>query len=129
MAGLLDRQEGEREPMVSPRENVQNRQNVTDNWNLGPEVATIDPNANGAYWRRMGTIWGISQQEARRQLCANCEYYDNTVERQAEMEKIPLDKFDEDGGGRGFCVKFDFVCHNLRTCQAWEPKPFETEGD
>jgi hypothetical protein len=39
---------------------------------------------------------------------------------QAKMESITLDKFDMDGGGRGYCEKFDFVCHNLRVCQAWE---------
>jgi hypothetical protein len=38
-----------------------------------------------------------------------------------------------DGGGRGYCHKFDFICHNLRTCQAWEKKqyykPFECDED
>jgi hypothetical protein len=42
----------------------------------------------------------------------------------SQMEAIPLDKYDMDGGGRGYCHKFDFICHNLRTCQAWEGKDF-----
>ena len=39
---------------------------------------------------------------------------------------------DKDGGGRGYCHKFDFICHNLRTCMAWEGKSeseSETEED
>lgn len=27
----------------------------------------------------------------------------------------------------GYCVEFDFICHNLRTCQGWEKKYFENE--
>jgi hypothetical protein len=45
------------------------------------------------------------------------------------MESVPLDQYDRDGGGRGYCVKFDFICHNLRVCQAWEEKSFETPDD
>jgi len=61
-----------------------------------------------------------NEKEARRRLCANCEYFQNDPMFQAKMEAIPLDKFDMDGGGRGYCEKFDFICHNLRACQAWE---------
>jgi hypothetical protein len=43
------------------------------------------------------------------------------------MEDVPLDAFDMDGGGRGYCHKFDFICHNLRVCQAWERKAYEPE--
>ena len=120
---------GEEEGVVSASQNVENRDNVVENWSLGPEKTSINPKANGAYWRRMAALWEISEDEARRRFCANCEYFDNTVERQEEMETIPLDKLDADGGGRGYCVKFDFICHNLRTCQAWEPKPFDSEED
>lgn len=120
---------GEEEGVVSASQNVENRDNVVENWSLGPEKTSIDPKANGAYWRNMAALWEISEEEARRRFCANCEYFDNTVERQEEMEAIPLDKLDVDGGGRGYCVKFDFICHNLRTCQAWEPKPFDSEED
>lgn len=102
--------------------NRANRQHVIDNWCLGPEKATPDPEANTEYWAMMADIWKVSPAEARRQLCANCEYYQNTPEDLAMMEAVPLDVFDMDGGGRGFCEKFDFICHSLRVCQAWEPK-------
>lgn len=75
----------------------------------------------------MALAWKIPVEEARRRLCANCEYYNNTPEAQAEMESIPFNKYDLDGGGRGYCTEFDFICHNLRTCQGWEKKEFENE--
>lgn len=118
------------EDISTARKNVRNRQNVIDNWELGPEKASVDPKANGAYWQKMADIWEIDEAQARRQLCANCEYFNNTPDMQEKMESIPLDQFDRDGGGRGYCTKFDFICHNLRTCQAWEEKPFaEVEGE
>ena len=38
-------------------------------------------------------------------------------------------KFDKDGGGRGYCHKFEFICHNLRVCKAWEKAPVMMEND
>lgn len=126
--GMMDDGE-ETEAFPSARQNVANRDNVMQNWSLGPEKASVDPKANAPYWRSMADAWDVTEAEARRQLCANCEYFDNTPARQEQMEAIPLDKFDMDGGGRGYCTKFDFICHNLRACQAWEEKPFESEDD
>lgn len=117
----------ESEGIVSAEQNVINRDGVIRNWNLGPEKASVDPAANADYWRNMASIWQVNEAEARRRLCANCEYFDNSPAAQRMMEDIPLDVFDADGGGRGYCTKFDFICHNLRTCQAWEEKPFEDE--
>lgn len=113
--------------IVSASENKKNMQRVVDNWMLGPDKASPKPGANASYWTDMADIWGISQGEARRQLCANCEYFENTPEMMRAMEKIPFDALDADGGGRGYCHKFDFICHNLRTCQAWERKDYEAE--
>lgn len=106
-------------------QNIANRDNVIESWNLGPEVASVDPEANMEYWQMIAGVWMVSEDVARRRLCANCEYFNNSEDMQAQMEQISLDKFDEDGGGRGYCEKFDFICHNLRTCQAWEDKMTE----
>lgn len=122
---MLER-DGE-EPISNARQNKANRDNVIRNWSLGPENATVEPNANGPYWRKMAGLWDVSEPEARRQMCANCEYYNNTPAMMEEMEAIPLDKYDMDGGGRGYCERFDFICHSLRTCQAWEEKAYEEE--
>lgn len=123
-----DMEEGDEE-ISSVEQNNANRDNVVENWHLGPEKASVQPGANSDYWQQMGELWGVDEAQARRQLCANCEYYDNTPAMQEQMEAIPLDKFDQDGGGRGYCVKFDFICHNLRTCQAWEEKQFQAPDE
>jgi hypothetical protein len=113
--------------IVSTAENKVNLRRVLDNWHLGPAKASPKPGANLEFWGSLADIWGISEPEARRQLCANCEYFENTPEMMRAMEKIPFDTLDADGGGRGYCHKFDFICHNLRTCQAWERKDYEAE--
>lgn len=129
--GILedDGEDSGMEGMVSTKENIVNRTNVADNWNLGPEKTSVQPDGNHDYWSMMADIWETDEEEARNRLCANCEYFDNSPARQEQMKAIPLDKYDMDGGGRGYCVKFDFICHNLRVCQAWEEKPFEMEED
>ena len=114
---------------MDAKTNEANRQMVADEWNLGPARTSVQPTANGPFWADMATRWKVSPKEARRRLCANCEYFDNRPEAMKAMEAVKLDKFDMDGGGRGFCIKFDFICHNLRVCQAWEEKPFESEGE
>ena len=113
--------------IVSAEDNEKNMANVKKNWNLGPEKASPEPDANSDYWLLMADVWGIEEEEARRRLCANCEYFENTPEMMEAMEDIPFNQFDADGGGRGYCHKFDFICHNLRTCQAWERKNYFKE--
>jgi len=116
--------------MISTQENIDNREQVVQNWRLGPQKASVIPTDNQEYWDTMAKVWSVPSITARGMLCANCEYFDNTLAMQLEMNSIPLDSFDLDGGGRGFCERFDFICHNLRTCQAWEDKSVMDElGD
>lgn len=114
--------------MISAAENKKNTQNAIDNWMLGPEAPSSKPSANRDFWNEIAAAWNVSAGEARRRLCSNCEYYDNTPEKKAEMEAIPLNAFDVGAGSRGFCVKLDFICHDLRSCMAWDRKDF-TEGE
>ena len=106
---------------LTAQTNAKMRDTLVKTQMLGPDKTGAN---NTAYWRDMAKEWGITPAEARRQLCANCEYFDNTPEMLAEMESIPEDRFDADGGGRGYCHKFEFICHNLRTCKAWERKDY-----
>lgn len=115
--------------IVSGSINEINTQNAIENWNLGPEAASDEPGANPEYWAKMADVWSINEAEARRQLCANCEYFNNTPEMLKAMEDIPRNDFDTNAGGRGYCEKLEFICHNLRSCQAWERKDFETEEE
>jgi hypothetical protein len=109
------------EETLDTKTNKKHRDLVMSDWNLGPAVMAED---NTDYWRNLARIWMMTVGEAKRQRCANCEYFDNTPESMQMMEAVPEDKYDKDGGGRGYCTKFDFICHNLRVCQAWEKKEY-----
>ena len=112
--------------IVTPEENKTNTEHTIKFWKLGPVDSPSDePTSNAAYWKEMATVWKLDESEARRQRCANCEYFDNTPEMLLMMDTIPRNAFDKDAGGRGYCDKFEFICHNLRTCSAWEPKEME----
>ena len=117
------------EKPLTVKQNNTVMENLKSNWHLGPEKASADPKANKVFWVSISKVWNNTEKEARRQLCANCEYFDNTPEKMEFMENIPFNSFDADGGGRGYCHKFDFICHNLRTCQAWERKDFELDEE
>ncbi|MGA1189448.1 MAG: hypothetical protein ACO3UV_08750 [Pseudomonadales bacterium] len=107
-------------PFVTPSENRKNTKVVIENWQLGPEAPSIEPGANKEFWKSVAKAWDVEEKVARRRFCANCEYFDNSTYMQTKMERIPLNEWDQDAGGRGFCHKFEFICHNLRVCQAWE---------
>jgi len=105
--------------------NSTNMATVQKYWNLGPERASEDPEANKEYWSSMATAWMVPETTARRQVCANCEYFNNTPKALMAADVVPFNSFDADGGGRGYCHKFKFICHNLRSCLAWEEKEYE----
>lgn len=113
--------------MVTAKQNMDTMNRLVKDWHLGPENASEDPKANGTFWSSIAQVWEVPTKQARRMLCANCEYFENTPEMMEAMESIPQNEYDADGGGRGFCHKFDFICHNLRTCQAWEYKEYNGE--
>jgi hypothetical protein len=119
--------ESEDEPFITAAENRSNTQMVIRDWMLGPEKPTNERGANKPYWMALGKAMQVSETEARRRRCSNCEYYDNTPETQAKMDAIPWNAWDVAAGFRGYCTKFDFVCHDLRSCQAWEEREFEDE--
>jgi len=93
---------------------------------LGPEKTALP---NSEYWRGLANVWRISPDQAKRNLCANCEYFDDQPETLEAMEVVPQDELDKDGGGRGYCNKFEFICHNLRVCKSWEKGSVMMEND
>jgi hypothetical protein len=115
------------ESFPTTAQNTRTTKMLMQEWQLGPVKTSIRPGDNKAFWDKLARSWEVDSKEARRRFCANCEYFQNGPEWQAKMEAIPLNALDEDGGGRGFCERFDFICHNLRVCQAWEPR--ECEGE
>lgn len=114
--------------IVTPEENKTNTEHTIKFWKLGPEANPSDePDSNKEYWADMAKTWKLDESEARRQRCANCEYFDNTPEMMLMMDTIPRNDFDTNAGGRGYCHKFEFICHNLRSCTAWERKEYEAD--
>ena len=114
-------------PFITAAENKKNTQVVIDDWMLGPENPSNEPGANKPYWMKLAKAMQVDEKEARRRRCSNCEYYDNSTMMQANMERIPRNEWDTDAGFRGYCTKFEFICHDLRLCQAWEEREFEME--
>jgi hypothetical protein len=115
------------EEFITASENKKNTKTVIDDWMLGPENPSNEPTSNKVYWVALGEAMQVDEKEARRRRCSNCEYYDNSTMMQAKMERIPRNDWDTDAGFRGYCNKFDFVCHDLRSCQAWEEREYEMD--
>ena len=107
---------------------IANTENAVKNWNLGPEL--VDQ-PNDPYWVKAAQVFDVPLEVAKRRLCVNCEYYDNTPERLAELESVPLNRFDiyNSQSHRGYCHKLHIICHTTRSCQAWEMKDYEVPGD
>jgi hypothetical protein len=114
-------------PFITAAENKKNTQVVIDDWMLGPEKPSNEPGANKTYWMALGKAMQVDEKEARRRRCSNCEYYDNSTMMQANMERIPQNDWDTGAGFRGYCHKFDFICHDMRSCQAWEEREFDLD--
>lgn len=111
---------------LTAESNKKTRDTLVETQMLGP-VKVDGPNTE--YWRGLANVWRTSPDQAKRRLCANCEYFEDTPEMLEAMDVVPQDEFDADGGGRGYCHKFEFICHNLRTCKAWEKAPVMMEND
>ena len=115
------------EEFLTTAENKKNTQVAIDDWMLGPENPSNEPTANKTFWVAVGKAMQCDEKEARRRRCSNCEYYDNSVEMQLKMERIPRNDWDTDAGFRGYCEKLEFICHDLRVCRAWEEREDEED--
>lgn len=115
------------EEFITTAENKKNTQVVIDDWMLGPEKPSNEPGANKPYWMKLANAMQVDEKEARRRRCSNCEYFNNSTMMQAKMERIPRNQWDTAAGYRGYCHKFDFICHDMRSCQAWEEREFEQD--
>jgi hypothetical protein len=89
---------------------------------LGPENPSNEPTANKVYWVALGKAMQVDEKEARRRRCSNCEYYDNSLMTQVRIERIPLASYDKGAGFRGHCEQLNFICNDMRVCQAWEDR-------
>ena len=111
---------------LTTESNAKTRDTLVETQMLGP-VKVDAPNSE--FWRGLANVWRISPDQAKRRLCANCEYFDDQPETLEAMEVVPQDEFDADGGGRGYCNKYTFICHTLRVCRQWEKAPVMSEAE
>jgi hypothetical protein len=111
---------------LTTESNKKTRDTLVETQMLGP-VKVDAPNSE--FWRGLANVWRISPDQAKRRLCANCEYFDDAPETLEAMEVVAQDEFDADGGGRGYCHKLEFVCHTLRVCRRWEKAPVMSESE
>jgi hypothetical protein len=44
---------------------------------------------------------------------------------QVRIERIPMAGYDIGYGYRGHCEKLNFICNDMRVCQAWEDEEYE----
>ena len=115
------------EEFITAAENKKNTQVVIDDWMLGPENPSNEPGANKPYWMALAKAMQVDEKEARRRRCSNCAYFEATPLMQAKMDRIPWNQWDVGAGYRGYCHKFEFICHDMRSCQAWEEREFEQD--
>ena len=107
---------------VTTAENKKNFAIAVQDWNYGPEMPSNDPRENKEFYAALAEAMQCDEKDARRKHCSNCEYYDNSVMTQVKIERIPMAGYDEGYGFRGHCEKLNFICNDMRVCQAWEEK-------
>jgi hypothetical protein len=110
------------EPFLTTAENRKNYETAVQDWNYGPEMPSNEPGANKPFYVALAKAMQCNEKEARRKHCSNCEYYDNSVMTQVRIERIPMASYDKGAGFRGHCEKLNFICNDMRVCQAWEDR-------
>lgn len=117
--GLLAEPEiNEEEYPISKESNDRMTKVLMETRHLGP----ADPAKPGKFWEQLADYWEIPVEMAKDHLCANCEYFDVSPAALKAMKVVPENAFDKSGGGRGYCHKYTFICHNLRVCDQWDAK-------
>ena len=105
---------------LTAKDNMLTMRKLVKDWNLGPDKAYDNNIGNNKFWKGIADKWSITEAEARRRHCGNCEYGKIEPEYLEAMEHVLYNKYDRDGGQRVWCDKFEFICHMTRTCMAWE---------
>jgi hypothetical protein len=102
--------------------NLKNRGKAIDKAMYGP----MNPNEpNDDYWRKMGSKWDTSPEEAKTMRCGNCAAFNQTEEMLKCIDTgLAPDRMKDamevqEAGDLGFCEIFDFKCAAKRTCAAW----------
>lgn len=101
--------------------NLKNRQQAIDIANYGP----LNPNEpNEDYWKAKADMFKSSIEEAKKALCGNCAFFNQTKPVldciAGGIGGTETEEWDTiDAGDLGYCEAFDFKCASKRTCDAW----------
>ena len=101
-------------------QNINTMKFLVKEHNLGPDKANENWRKNIKYFQKLAKAMDIEERDAYFINCGNCRYSIKDPVVIEKLDKIPLNKFDLDGGGRVWCDKYEFICHNLRVCDSWE---------
>lgn len=103
--------------------NLANRQKAIDTAAYGP-LNPLLPNTD--FWAAKARIWSIEPAMAKKSLCGNCSFFDQTssmlscIDQGLSAGGATGDEWDSIAGGQlGYCEAFDFKCKSTRTCNAW----------
>jgi len=113
------------EEFLTKAENNANYIVAVEDWNYGPEKPSNDPKSNPDFYESLADAMQCDPKDARRKHCSNCGYYDNSFMTQVRIERIPMAGYDTGYGYRGHCEKLNFICNDMRVCQAWEDEEYE----
>lgn len=87
---------------------------------IGGEIPEVDEKNKARaeeYWMygkgaaELAKAWGKDEDVAALKTCANCEYFNNSARVLKALGGQP---------GQGACTKFNFMCSQEASCQAWE---------
>ena len=105
--------------------NLKNRNHAIEEYGYGP-MNPEEPNEK--FWRRLGKLWGITPEEAKKSRCGNCAAFIQTPKMMAcinggmagdeEFEMADAESVSE-AANLGYCQLFHFKCAGSRTCDAW----------
>lgn len=103
--------------------NLKNRAKAIKTAMYGP-LNPAEP--NDAYYKKLGSEWDVSPEQARKQTCGNCAMFIVTPEMKSCIESGVTGPKGKDeweaidaAGHLGYCEAFDFKCASKRTCRAW----------
>ena len=115
-------------PLQDAELNVANHLTTIKDHGLGP----ADPRQpENVFWMAKAELWGVTDAQARTQLCSNCSHYINTTPMmecitngpggQILASNLPLTPkwADIPGSPSGFCNLYDITCTATRTCDDW----------
>jgi starvation-inducible DNA-binding protein len=108
--------------------NLANHLTTIEDYALGP----ADPRKpENVFWMAKADLWGVSDAQARTQLCGNCSHYISTTPMMECITNSPGGNIlasnlpvtpkwaDIPGSPSGFCDLYDITCTATRTCDSW----------